>query len=451
MIREAAAVLLLRGARSRSAAEVEVFLARRSPKLRFLGGFWAFPGGVKEAGDEDLVGCARREIEEETGLALAADLLDEVGRFVTPPFAPVRYDTVFFRAHVDDHPHPAHDGEELVDGRFFRPSRACEAWHAGELAIAPPVLFVLECLAAHGLEEGLARVRTEGERFVDGRLPPVRFSPGVMQASLRTPTLPPATTTNTYVVGRDELFVVDPATPHADEQERLFDLLDRRVAEGARLAGVLLTHHHEDHVGAAAATAARYGLEVRAHARTLDRLGGDAPRGAPIEDGETIALGRAPDGTDGWTLSALHTPGHARGHLCFLEDRYGALVAGDMVSTVSTIVIDPPEGHLATYLASLERLRAAPGVRIVFPAHGPPFPFGPKIFARYLAHRAEREEKLVAALRERADTAEGLLPRVYDDVAEEVLPIAFRSLLAGLEKLAEDERVVRDGARYALR
>lgn len=448
MIRESAAVLLLRV----EGDEVLVFLARRSPKLRFLGGYWAFPGGVREPSDIDLRTCAQREVEEETQLLIDATTLLEFGRFVTPPFAPVRYDTVFFATHVDSDATPVLDHAELVEGRFVRPRDACAAWREGKMAIAPPVLFVLECLAEGGLDDGLVRVRMEGMRFVDGALPPVRFSPGVMQASLRTPTLPPATTTNTYLVGTDDLWIIDPATPYADEQERLFDLLDQRIASGARPAGVLLTHHHADHVGAAAATAARYGLRVRAHARTLDRLDADVPRGEPLIDGETIPLGRAPDGSDGWELTALFTPGHARGHLCFVENRFGALIAGDMVSTVSTIVIDPPEGHLTTYLESLARLATlgAPEIRTVFPAHGPPFPFGRKIFEKYLAHRAEREAKLVAALDTGVTAVDALVRTVYDDVVPEAWPLAARSLQAGLDKLVEEGRVTVTGEDYLL-
>jgi len=435
MIRTAAAVLLLRESEGR----LEVFIARRSPKLRFLGGFWAFPGGVLEKEDADLEACARRELVEETGLALEGKTFDAVGRFLTPPFAPVRYDTVFFSARVGDDARPVVDGGELVDGGWFAPEDACARWREGTMPIAPPVLFVLERLAESGAQDGLRRVGRDGECILAGELPPVRFSPGIEMASLKTPTLPPATTTNTYLVGAEDVWIVDPATPDVDEQERLLARLERRLEDGATLRGVLLTHHHEDHVGAAVAVARRFGLEARGHARTLDRAPDGLPCGAPLEDGDTIELGRAPDGSPDWRLEALFTPGHAQGHLCFRESRYRALLAGDMVSTVSTIVIDPPEGHLSTYLESLTRL-ADDALGVIYPAHGPPFPFGTKIFRRYLAHRAEREAKLVAALGDgvSADDLDALVARVYDDVAPEVWPLAKRSLVAGLEKLREE-------------
>ena len=118
------------------------------------------------------------------------------------------------------------------------------------------------------------------------------------------------------------------------------DLIDERIAGGASLVGVMLTHHHPDHVGAVEATARRYDAPVLAHPATFERVSFDVENARPIHDGVELPLGTAPDGSEGWTLTAHHTPGHAPGHLCFRESRYGAVLAGDLVSTVSTIVIE---------------------------------------------------------------------------------------------------------------
>ncbi len=485
MIRVAAAVVLHRGL----GADLEVLLVERSPKLRFLGGYHAFPGGVLER-DEAPEDAACRELFEETGVLLAGGLADherrglrselldadrsqeaieawhrwradavrpslapspliELGRFLTPPFAPVRYDTCFYLAAMP------HDAEveivpgELVAGGFIRPDEACRRWRAGELRVAPPVLILLELLAEHGVEAFAAHVGAIQARAEAGDLMPVRFTPGVVMASLATDTLPPATTTNAYLVGGERLHVIDPAPVDRAEQRRLIELIERRTAGGARLESVLLTHHHPDHVGAAAVVARRFGVPIRAHRFTLERVREPGLATAELTDGDRVDLGVAPDGRAGWTLRALFTPGHARGHLCFHEDRYGSLFAGDMASTISTIVIDPPEGHLRTYLDSLERLLREP-IATLYPAHGPPAPFGRKVIEHYVAHRAEREAKLVAVLRASGSmgaaaadeaTEADLLPRVYDDVDAAMFPVAARSLRAGLEKLAEEGRV----------
>src|SRR5262249_26246073 len=139
--------------------------------------------------------------------------------------------------------------------------------------------------------------------FVLGRAPWIRVLP------LRTPTLPPATRTNCYIVGESaRAVVIDPATPWSDQQEEFDAYVD---AHHIRLAEVVLTHHHVDHVGDAARVAARYGLGVAAHAETAARLRGRVEVTRLIGDGERLDYG--PSG-----LRAKHTPGHAPGHLCFV-------------------------------------------------------------------------------------------------------------------------------------
>jgi ribonuclease/clavin/mitogillin len=489
--RIATAVLLTRG----TGDAVEVFCVLRSPELRFFGGYWAFPGGVLDPGDGDgegageddaaLARCGLRELFEETGVlpedlaagsdaesldalrrALLADDVDAPKRFralvdaqpraleavrvlgtlTTPAFAPVRYRTRFLHVELPERSvpvvWPASLQTELVDGRFARAEQWLAPWRRGELLVAPPVLFLLGELQRRGLARFRAEIGAEFHALEAGRMHTIRNVPGIVMAPLATVTLPPATTTNAYIVGEARVYVVDPGPTDPRELVRLDDMLDARVAAGARIEGVLLTHHHSDHVGGAAATARRYGVPVLAHAETLARLDLAAVPTRALVDGETLALGEAPDGSAGWTLTALHTPGHAVGHLCFQESRYNALLAGDLVSTVSTIVIDPDAGgHLATYLASLQRVRER-GLGVLHPAHGPVASDGAAALTRYVEHRALRERLLVAALGPDAPcTLVALLRSVYADIIDErLIPIAARSLRAGLVKLVEEGR-----------
>lgn len=494
--RIATAVLLTRG----EADAAEVFCVLRSPELRFFGGYWALPGGVLDPSDgvvdsagqghvEDdavLARCGLRELFEETGvlptaLAAATDdasrdalrrallageadagtrfraLVDahpraleavrSLGTLTTPAFAPVRYRTRFLHIALPrgaDAPAvwPASLQRELVDGRFGHVDQWLAPWRRGELLIAPPVLFLLGELQRLGLARFVAEIGAEFHALEAGRMHTIRNVPGISMAPLATVTLPPATTTNAYIVGEARLYVVDPAPTDPRELVRLEDMLDARVAAGARIEGVLLTHHHSDHVGGAAAIARRYGVPVLAHAETLARLDLAAVTTRALVDGEELALGDAPDGSLDWRLTALHTPGHAVGHLCFQESRYGALLAGDLVSTVSTIVIDPADGgHLATYLESLRRVRER-GLGVLHPAHGPVASDGAAALTRYIEHRAQRERLLVAALV--SDVPIDMVPLlriVYADLTDErLLPIAARSLRAGLVKLVEEGR-----------
>lgn len=524
--RASAAVMLTRGA----GAELEVFFVKRSERLRFFGGSWAFPGGVIDPmdaelardpevdGERALLACGLRELFEETGVlagglgtatfdakwrdplgqrggptpeaatawrALCAtvgerllDGLRPIGRITTPGFRPLRYATLFLHAELPAGAEASILEGELEAGRFERPRDVLLEWQRGEREVVPPVLFLLELLvaaqaqAADPLASFFVAAADEMAAIEAGRLHAAYTSPGLLAAPLRTPTLPPASTTNCYLVGHERVFVVDPGTYEDSERARLFETLDAWRAAGRQVAGVLLTHQHGDHVGSASAVCARYDVPLFAHAHTLAVLeprwgsgtlegiteaGVEArslgPRPARIEaigDGACFDLGTSLDGRPDWQLVARLTPGHARGHLVFVDERHGALIVGDMVSTVSTIVIDPPEGHLATYLASLELLleigagenpKSRPDQWTLLPAHGPWTSRGADLVRRYLTHRAEREASLVRGLERGLTSPDELVAFVYADTDERLWPLAKRSLAAGLEKLAEEGRL----------
>src|SRR5262249_40519856 len=159
---------------------------------------------------------------------------------------------------------------------------------------------------------------------------------------------------------------------------------------------VVLSHQHPDHIGAANAVAERYHLPIWAHPRTAEVVAGKIAVQRTIKDGDRLDLGSAADGCP-WCLEAIHTPGHAAGHLAFYEPHYRLLFAGDMISTLSSIVIAPPDGDLAVYLQSLEKLRKF-DTRLLLPSHGSPTVRPAAVLEEALAHRREREQQLLAAL-----------------------------------------------------
>jgi endoribonuclease LACTB2 len=239
--------------------------------------------------------------------------------------------------------------------------------------------------------------------------------------ALRTPTLPPATHTNVYLVGPDAgpVAVVDPGSPYGDQQAALDAVIERL---GIEL--VLLTHHHGDHTGGATALATRWGVPIAAHAATQRRLAGRVEVTRTIEDGEMVC-----------GATAVFTPGHAEGHLCF--EVGGATIAGDMVAGIGTILIDPSEGDMALYLDSLEKLRARPQTTLL-PAHGPAIPDGHAKLGEYLAHRRMREQRVIDALASTTGSVEALVASAYSDTPRVLWPLAERSLLAHLGKLARE-------------
>ena len=172
-------------------------------------------------------------------------------------------------------------------------------------------------------------------------------------------------------------------------------------------------------------------VPVLAHPATAERL---AEQGTPVDgelvDGQRVEL----DGDPPFPVRVIHTPGHARGHLCFLEETFGSLVSGDMVAGFGTIVIDPPEGNMSDYLDSLARLRRI-GPKALFPAHGPTIGTSDAKLEEYIRHREWREERILEAWRCGLREPAVMLATVYDDVPEAAHPLAERQILAHLERL----------------
>ena len=267
-------------------------------------------------------------------------------------------------------------------------------------------------------------------------------APGLIRVPLPTPTLPPATTTNHWIVGHRRAVLVDPATPDRAALNRLCGLLAAVHQLGTSLRGLFLTHHHDDHVGAALELRRRLDLPILAHAATAERLRGRIDVDTEIVDGQVVA-----EDADGTTWTALHTPGHAPGHLVLAHARSGVVVAGDLVAGEGTILIDPRDGRMADYLSSLARV-AALQPTLLAPAHGPVLSDAVGVLAYYRRHRLQREAKIAAALPPRWIAPDALLPAAYGDVSRLLWPIALRSLLAHLEHLRDQGRAAEQAGQW---
>jgi glyoxylase-like metal-dependent hydrolase (beta-lactamase superfamily II) len=233
--------------------------------------------------------------------------------------------------------------------------------------------------------------------------------------------------TNTYLVGVDEIAVIDPGP---DDPGHIDAILG---CGGDRIRWVLCTHTHIDHWPAAVAVAARTGAEILA----FDSRDG-------LEVSRSLADGDTVDATE-FRLRAVHTPGHASNHLCYLLEEERLLFTGDHLMEGSTVVISPPDGDMATYLDSLRKLLTLrPPLRTLAPAHGHLLTDPAKAVNWFVDHRLEREAKVAEVLAAAGGpvTVDALVPLVYDDVDEERYKVARRSLWAHLRKLAADGRAV---------
>ncbi|HKY67189.1 MAG TPA: MBL fold metallo-hydrolase [Acidimicrobiales bacterium] len=237
--------------------------------------------------------------------------------------------------------------------------------------------------------------------------------------------------TNTYLVGIDEIAVIDPGP---DDDAHLDAIAG---CGGDRIRWILLTHTHEDHSPGAVGLKKRTGAEVLAfapgHGRGKVRLDGTLGDGAVIEATE-------------FHLTALHTPGHASNHLCYLLNEERTLFTGDHVMQGSTVVISPPDGDMAAYLASLERIKALrPRLKAIAPGHGHLIDDPVGTVDEIIGHRLAREAQVLDAIRAHG-TAKipALVDEIYPDLVEPLVPMARRTVWAHLRKLADEGTVTGD-------
>lgn len=472
---------------------LEVFWIQRARTMPFMGGWHAFPGGVWDRRDQEipiagepihpnparptqatsdpaeqpdgedllpgLAATALRELFEETGLlvldrpgqrpdprvslaswlresgrALDASRLVFAGRWLTPPFAPARFDNRFFLLRWQ----PA-DGEPIADpaecasGEWVPPKDALDALRSGGALAAPPIYHLLRVLAEEGPERGLGRFLDTREANL-GPLRRIELRPGILLFPLRSATLPPATHTNTYLIGSRECLLVDPGSEDPGELERLEAALT--VAErdlGRRAVAILLTHHHPDHVAGAQRLREKLEIPIWTHRETARLLGG---RGIPcdraLQGGELLKL----EGDTEPTRIRCHwTPGHAPGHLALELEGTGDLLIGDLMSPLSTVVIAPPDGDMTLYFESLERMREL-SLRTLFPAHGAPLLEPQAAFAAILEHRKMRETRILEGWRAGIRDHSELVSRVYEELPAHLEPLARRQVEAHLSRLA---------------
>jgi glyoxylase-like metal-dependent hydrolase (beta-lactamase superfamily II) len=259
----------------------------------------------------------------------------------------------------------------------------------------------------------------------------------------RTPTLPPATHTNSYALGGRDVLLVEPATPYESEQRAWIAWARGLASQGRKPVAIMATHHHADHVGGVDVIGRELGLPLWAHAETAKKLR-DVEVARHLADGDSLVLdGPIPEE---WTV--LHTPGHAWGHVCLWQEETRTVVVGDMATSVGTILVAPGDGDMRVYLEQIARL-ASLDARLALPAHGEPIDAPTALFEKYIAHRGMREAKTLGSLPASPETAlslDDLVPIAYADVPALTWPIAKLSLASHLAKLAHEGRAIeRDG------
>jgi glyoxylase-like metal-dependent hydrolase (beta-lactamase superfamily II)/8-oxo-dGTP pyrophosphatase MutT (NUDIX family) len=414
------------------------------------------------------------------GLRLALDRLVYLSHWLTPLARPKRFDTRFFIAAAPPSQTAAFDGTEMVEQLWLRPADALARAHELKLmtptqktlervgrydtvealiawARAPREVALIMPRVAHG-RQGLRPVLPDEPAFAElGRIDPaghgsgcydiqvatpVRLSPRLIRVTANNGSLMTGPGTNTYLLGggaSNEWAVIDPGPLDEAHVEAVL------AAAPGPIRWIFATHTHNDHSPACVPLKARTGALV--HGRVPDHPHWQDASFAPdvhLVGGERFEL---PGGS---TLHAIHTPGHASNHLCYRLEEERLLFTGDHVMQLSTVVINPPDGDMSAYLASL---RALAGLELAWlaPGHGFLMDEPRCAMEAIVAHRLRREAKVVEALRTLGPADEdALLARVYDDVRPQLLPMALRSLRAHLHKLRDDGTAREAEGRWAL-
>ena len=490
--RLSACAVLLRPS-TQSITGAEFYLVRRATTLQFMGGFQVFPGGTVDPVDHEtpvhgqdtqsaIYSCAARELLEETGvlvaqgpkqsaqnieamrktllkdgktwksllekagLTLKAEDFIDVGRWVTPPYTPVRYDALYLATWLPQGQNPSIIPGELTDGIWLTPEDAIAAHNAGEAQITYPVLETLRELVEH--KGALAKVQEAMAQRKEGRYSRSggEILSGIHVIPMKTFTLPPATHTNTYVLGTDEIVIIDPSSPIEEEQDKLIEYLRYLETQGGHIKEIWLTHQHGDHVGAVNRVRSTFHIPVRSHRLTEETLPPDIAVDSYLEEDELLILKNSKGKDFRWR--ALHTPGHARGHFCFYEENSRSLISGDLILGLGTVVINPPEGNMVDYFASLRGLLKLP-LGFTFPAHGPPIAASVAKINFYIEHRLMREKMIFEAI-DGAMTPAQIVPVVYTEIPEAVYPLAELNVRAHLEKLVSEKRVIQNQDHFQI-
>ena len=474
-------------------ADKEFFLVERAKDLTFLGGFCALPGGRVEqpldselpsswdGSDRSLRTAALRELFEETGIlayhgpvllkdtwaawrtqvchnpkiwhtlmteagrSFAGDLLVPLGRFLTPAFSTTRFDSQTYALELPCGQEAHIVLGELAAGEWLTLTQALTRYEEGDLYLTFPTVETLRLLQTTGFD--LHEASKQSSLRLIAPLPFGEMLSGLRIVPVRSQTLAPATHTNTYILGGEELVVVDPGSHLSLDQTVLSDYIDRLLKEGRRLREIWLTHHHPDHTAGILALQQRFNVPLATHQAAKLPCGLRANRF--IQDGEITALPFNQHRTMYW--QALHTPGHSPDHMSFYDTHTQALLTGDNILGTGTTVIGLPDSSLTQYLASLKRLQILP-IRFGFPGHGAPLGNVARRIHSILEHRRLRERALVRALSQvkQPISASDLVLHVYPNIDAEAHALALDNVVANLHKLAEEQRAERQGDLWLL-
>jgi recombination protein RecT len=421
------------------------------------------------------------------GLRLAADSVFMLAHWITDRDLPRRFDVPFLVARMPEGQEPVADEAEQFEPVWVRPADALARHEAGQFFMIFPTVRTLQRLAAYATTQAVfdaladelplwtscpraGTLAGKEARYMESDQPygelalvcpdgqivhpldwqterPVPLLRNVQRLTAPNPGVMTGPGTNSYLVGDPATgyIAIDPGPADPEHLDKLWR------AAGGDIRMIVCTHSHADHAPGAAPLQALCVQAGRAQPPILGLPSAPTARAAStftpdrsLQNHELLTLsGLAPDGKITHTLQVIHTPGHAANHLCLLLVEDALLFSGDHILNGSTTVVDPPDGNMADYLDSLDRLDAVcaeHGVEFILPAHGYVLGDARGAIAKLKAHRLAREAKVLAAMQALPQgSMDDWVRHAYDDVPPRMWPVAQRSLLAHVERIRSQQ------------
>jgi len=431
----------------------EIYAIQRQYHLKAFPGYWAFPGGKVEKGDESLFiehpltvgieprlfGAAIREGLEELGIDLSLETIngnveqiDYLGLAVTPDFNPFRFATHFYRFRLKQKCAFVVDKNEVHLAHWMSSADLLKQYDKGLVLAVPPVIKIITTLGTNPDVKSIPDLNFDYDK--DNHVPYIESLKSVRQLMPLSNTLPPATRTNAFLIGDNgPKILVDPSPKDLEEYRKL-----KNTANLFGIDKILLSHHHPDHHERSVEMAIEFNVPMMMSLDTHTRLTKKTPGhfdGVKIEilkEGDVITqwLGR--------NVVIHEVPGHDEGQMALAPEDMSWFLAGDLFQGVGTVVIGDDEGDMTKYFNTLEKVIAFKP-RVLFPSHGIGLG-GTNILKNTLEHRRMREQQVLSFYQD-GKTEEEMLAIMYAEVDQRLWPFALKNIRKHLDKLRAENLI----------
>ncbi len=434
----------------------KIFTVQRQSYLKAFPGYLSFPGGkidIDESSkpyktkflseyDATLMRALQREIQEELGYDLEAGVnsgevfsVSELAEVLAPEFAQLRFRTWFYRVDLNKKINFRLDSGEFEIGFWESPKALLDNFRAGNSLMVPPTRWVLKQLQNAPKAKQLGYLSENYEK--KDKVPCLEILEGIEILAVRSSTLPPASRTNAFLLGDHDApqLLVDPSPNSKKEFQRLLNTIENR-----KIDSIFITHHHPDHHQFSNQLALKLNIPIILSTDTQKRL---ANKFGP-DYFEKIKLHNSVENEEvtkwhGIPVRVFEIPGHDAGHLGLAPDSMKWFIVGDLIQGVGTVVIPSPEGNMASYFSTLEKIIAL-NPEVIIPSHGIPTRSTHRL-KETLKHRIKRESQILT-LYNSGFSKQEILEKLYLGIDPRLKKLAFQNIESHILKLHGENKLI---------